>query len=154
MIPFRHTISLLSQEPTDGGFLLYSSAQAGTTGVIPSSTSFNDACVIPLAFDTAAVGLCLPAEQGFLGLPQPSLNPTASGKTIVVWGGSSSVGALTIQLAVAGGSKVVTTASSHNFDFCKKCGASEVCVTEDLRLAHMLTFCRLSITRVRVLSRT
>lgn len=30
------------------------------------------------------------------------------------------------QLAVAAGAKVIATASSHNFDFCKECGASEV----------------------------
>ena len=123
-----HAISLLSQKPTDGGFALYTSAQAGVTGIIPSSTSFTEASVVPLAFDTAAVGLYLPADQGFLGLPFPSHNPSSSGKTIVVWGGSSSVGAVTIQLAVASGVKVIATASEHNFDFCKKIGATEVSV--------------------------
>ena len=122
-------ISLLSNEPTDGGFLHYSSAQAATTTVIPSSTSYADASVIPLAFDTAAVGL-YSTDTGFLGLPHPSLKPSSAGKTIIVWGGSSSVGALTIQLAAASGVTVVATASEHNFDFCKKCGASEVCLLE------------------------
>jgi NADPH:quinone reductase-like Zn-dependent oxidoreductase len=75
--------------------------------------------VIPLALDTAAVGLYSSGDAGF-GLSLPSLSPKPSGKTIVVWGGSSSVGALAIQLAVASGAKVVTTASSHNFDFVKK----------------------------------
>ncbi|KAK3702281.1 hypothetical protein LTR37_014992 [Vermiconidia calcicola] len=121
-----HMISLLSQDPSDGGFQLYSAAQAGTTAVIPQSVSFAEGAVFPLAFDTAVVGLCSPAADGFLGLPLPSLNPTSSGKVIAVWGGSSSVGALTIQMAVAAGVKVVTTASQHNFDFCKSCGASEV----------------------------
>lgn len=121
-------ISLLSNEPTDGGYLLYSSAQAATTTLIPDSISYADASVIPLAFDTAAVGLYKPASDGFLGLPHPSLNPSSCGKTIFVWGGSSSVGALTIQLAVASGVKVVASSSEHNFDFCKKCGATEVCV--------------------------
>lgn len=82
--------------------------------------------MLPLAFDTAAVGLYSPSSAGFLGLPLPSLNPKPCGKAIVVWGGSSSVGALTIQLAVASGVKVITTASAHNFDFCRECGASSV----------------------------
>lgn len=82
--------------------------------------------MIPLALDTAAVGLYSPTSDGYFELPYPSFKPSPSGKTIIVWGGSSSVGALTIQLAVASGAKVVTTASSHNFDFVKGLGASEV----------------------------
>lgn len=50
--------------------------------------------------------------------------PTQSGKTLVVYGGSSSVGALTIQLAVASGAHVIAIASSHNHDFVKSLGAS------------------------------
>ena len=119
-------ISLATQVEKDGGFQLYSSAQASITGHIPQSVSYNEGAVLPLALDTAAQGLYDSAEKGFLGLDYPSLNPKPSGKTIVVWGGSSSVGALTIQLAVASGAKVVAVASEHNFDFCKKCGASEV----------------------------
>ena len=64
-----------------------------------------------------------------MGLSDPSHKPSPSGKTIVVWGGSSSVGAFAIQLAVASGAKVVTTASQHNFDFCKQRGATEVCLS-------------------------
>ena len=134
----RHSISLLSSNAEDGGFQLYSRAQAATTTVIPDEISYTDASVLPLAIDTAAVGLYSEVSKGFLGLPMPSLKPSASGtssssrsepninKTIIVWGGSSSVGAITTQLAVASGAKVITTASKHNFDFCKKCGASEV----------------------------
>ena len=115
----------MTQVSTDGGFALYTSAQAGTTAVLPASISFNEGSVLPLAFDTAAVGLYSTGE-GFLGLPHPSAKPSSAGKTLIVYGGSSSVGALVIQLAVASGLKVVATASPHNFDFCKKCGASEV----------------------------
>ena len=119
-------ISLMTQVPEDGGFALYSRAEANITAVLPSSISYNDGSVIPLALDTAATGLYQDTSDGFLGLPFPSLNPSDSGKTIVVWGGSSSVGALTIELAVASGVKVIATASQRNFDFCKQCGASEV----------------------------
>ena len=71
------------------------------------------------------MGLCDQSGNS-LGLPSPSLNPKPCGKTILIWGGSSSVGALAIQLAVAAGVKVITVASSRNFDLCKRCGASEV----------------------------
>ena len=116
----------MTQTSEDGGFALYSRAEANITPVLPSKISYTDGTVLPLALDTAAHGLYGPASEGFLGLAKPSLKPSDSGKTIVVWGGSSSVGALTIQLAVASGAKVIAVASSRNFDFCKQAGASEV----------------------------
>lgn len=122
----RHMISLVSQVQKDGGFQLYSSAPAAITAVLPTSTTYNQGAVLPLAVDTAATGLYDSADKGCLALDYPSLSPKPSGKTIVVWGGSSSVGALATQLATASGAKVVAVASEHNFDFCKKCGASEV----------------------------
>ncbi|EMC93484.1 hypothetical protein BAUCODRAFT_125342 [Baudoinia panamericana UAMH 10762] len=119
-----HTISLMTQTPQDGGFQLYSRLVAGKAAHLPQNITFTSGAVLPLALDTAAVGLYSTGGAG-LGLPFPSLTPKPSNKVIVVWGGSSSVGALAIQLAVASGAKVVTTSSSHNFDFCKSCGASE-----------------------------
>lgn len=106
---------------------LLGQAKAAKSAIIPSSVSFAQGSVLPLALDTAAVGLYTATSEGGLGLPLPSLNPSSSGKTIFVWGGSSSVGALVIQLAVASGAKVVATASKHNFDLLKSWGASEVC---------------------------
>lgn len=129
-------VSLLTSKPEDGGFQLYSAAVAGKSAQLPSNVSFNEGAVIPLALDTAAVGLYSAAQDGFLGLPLPSFDAPAANKTIVVWGGSSSVGAFAIQLAVASGAKVVAVASSHNFDFCKRLGASEVC------LVHFVSFQR------------
>ncbi|KAK5111694.1 hypothetical protein LTR62_004800 [Meristemomyces frigidus] len=120
-----HTTSLLSQKPADGAFQSYARLSPNRTAHLPSSTTFASGSVLPLALDTAAVGL-YSAHPAGLALPQPSLHPQPSGKTVLVWGGSSSVGALAIQLAVASGAKVVATASKHNFDFCKSCGASEV----------------------------
>jgi len=120
-----HVISLLSQKPQDGGFQLYTVAPAVSTAIIPSKISYMEAAVLPLAVDTAALGLYDLREKGFIGLPYPSLSPTSLGKTILVWGGSSSVGALAIQLAVASGAKVVAVASSHNHELVKGLGASE-----------------------------
>lgn len=118
-----HSISLVTSEPADGGFQHYTKVPAAKAAILPQNISFNSGSVLPLAFDTAVVGLSV---KGNLELPMPSLKPKSSGKTIVVWGGSSSVGALATQLAVVGGVKVIATASSHNFDFCKTCGATEV----------------------------
>ncbi len=116
----------MSGKDEDGGFQLYSAAIAAKTVKLPDSVSFAQGSVIPLALDTAAVGLYSKVADGFLGLPLPSLNPTSSGKTIVLWGGSTSVGCMAIQLAVASGAKVVAIASEHNHKLCKDLGASEV----------------------------
>lgn len=43
----------------------------------------------------------------------------------MVWGGGSSVGSCCIQLAVASGAEIITTASPRNFEYCKKLGAKE-----------------------------
>lgn len=64
-----------------------------------------------LTSSTAAAGLF---SKGNLGIPLPPVSPSAAKKSILVWGGASSVGAVTIQLAKASGVAVVTTASSHN----------------------------------------
>lgn len=126
MRTIRHATSLASSDPQEGGFQLYSSVPAATTTVIPTDITYNQASVLPLGFDTAATGLYDSTDKGFLGLEYPSLNPKPSGKTIVVYGASSSVGTQAIMLAAASGAKVVAVASEHNFDFCKSLGASEV----------------------------
>ena len=43
--------------------------------------------------------------------------------SILIWGGSSSVGSSAIQLAVASGLLVITTASEANFEYCRSLGA-------------------------------
>ncbi|PQE26023.1 Zinc-binding alcohol dehydrogenase domain-containing cipB protein [Rutstroemia sp. NJR-2017a BBW] len=88
---------------------------------VPDSLPLANAAVLPLSLSTAASGLFVQ-----LGLPFPSLNPTPIGKTILIWGGSSSCGSSAIQLAVAAGLTVVTTASRSNFEYVKSLGASQV----------------------------
>lgn len=61
-----------------------------------------------------------------LGLPYPSLEPSSLGKTIIVYGGSSSVGSMTTQIATATGIDVIAIASTKNFDLCKTSGAVDV----------------------------
>jgi NADPH:quinone reductase-like Zn-dependent oxidoreductase len=85
--------------------------------------SYEDAVVIPLGLATAAAGLFDKTQLG-LQLPQAPACP-ATGKTAVVWGGSTSVGCIAIQLAVAAGYEVFTTASPKNFDY--------MCVAWELR---------------------
>lgn len=119
----RHTIGLVTGKSQDNGFQLYTAVKALLTSAIPSGTSFTDASVLPLALSTASAGLYQP---GFLELPYPTASPKDSGKVILVWGGSSSVGTTALQLCAASGVDVVTTASKHNHEYCKKLGAKGV----------------------------
>lgn len=108
-----------------GGFQLYAAIDSHYAAQIPSSLSHTNAAVLPLAIDTAGQGLYDSREKGFLGLQYTSLNPTPSGKTLLIWGGSSSVGALAVQLATTSGANVIAVASAHNHAFLESLGARE-----------------------------
>ena len=107
----------------EGAFQLYTLVLAHMASVIPDGLSFEAACVLPLGLSTAASGL-FGADQ--LGLSGPEVNPKDQGQTVLIWGGSSSVGCNAIQLAKAAGYRVVTTASPRNFEMVKGLGAAEV----------------------------
>lgn len=102
-----------------GVFQLYCNLQAGMTGKVPEGVSFKDACVLPICLATAAVGLF---QQDTLGLPLPKLDGRDAGKTVVVWGGASSVGSCAIQMAKAAGLKVAATAGEYNLKYLKEIG--------------------------------
>lgn len=118
-----HCIGLATQTPQDNGFQLYSNVPAILTSPLPPASSFAEGAVLPLAISTASAGLYQPS---YLELPFPTATPKDSGKVILVWGGSSSVGSTAIQLAVASGVTVIATASEHNHSYCKNIGAAEV----------------------------
>ncbi|MCJ1381425.1 hypothetical protein MMC17_004535 [Xylographa soralifera] len=90
---------------------------------IPSTMSFEQAVVIPLGLCTAASGM---SQEDYLKLHHPSLDPKPTGKILIVWGEASSVGSNVIQLGVAAGYEVITTASPKNFECLKKLGAGQV----------------------------
>ncbi|KAI0124167.1 putative zinc binding dehydrogenase [Xylariales sp. AK1849] len=108
-----------------GGFQLYVRLKVATVAVIPDDLPFQSAVVLPLSISTAAAGLYLKSN---LGLRYPQLNPDALAKksALLLWGGSSSVGSSVIQLAVASGYEVITTASPANYAFVKSLGAKLV----------------------------
>jgi len=63
-------------------------------------------------------------QQDQLALRHPTASTPPTGQTVLVWGGSTSVGSNAIQLAAAAGYDVVTTASPRNHDFVRRLGAS------------------------------
>ncbi|KAL8670471.1 MAG: hypothetical protein Q9168_004995 [Polycauliona sp. 1 TL-2023] len=111
-----------------GGFQEYVVLDDFVTCVIPENLSFAEAVVFPLGIATAGMGLF---SRNYLGLPYPSLTPHSAAeeggkKTVVVWGGSSTVGSNAIQLSKAAGFNVITTCSSRNHQMVKDLGADTV----------------------------
>lgn len=109
--------------PAEGAFQLYTVVSVNAASQIPDDMSFESAATIPLGASTAA---CALFQKDLLGLQRPSLNPKPTGKTVLIWGGSTSVGLSAIQLAVAAGYEVYTTASPKNFALVKRLGAAQV----------------------------
>lgn len=109
--------------PREGAFQNYTVLSTNVSAPIPDHLSFEDAVVLPLGLSTAACGLY---QKDCLALEYPRLDPKPAGKTVLIWAGASSVGANAIQLAVASGYEVFTTASPKNWVYCKSLGASRV----------------------------
>jgi NADPH:quinone reductase-like Zn-dependent oxidoreductase len=98
----------------EGAFQLYVVLMQHMVAPIPDDLSFERAAVLPMAVSTAASGMF---QQDQLALRLPTTDPKDRGETVVVWGGSTSVGSNAIQLARHAGYRVVATASPHNFDY-------------------------------------
>ncbi|PRY36688.1 NADPH:quinone reductase-like Zn-dependent oxidoreductase [Umezawaea tangerina] len=107
----------------EGAFQEYVVLLAHMVSTIPDDLSFEQAAVLPLTLSTAATGLF---QADHLGLPLPTPDPPDRGETVLVWGGSTSVGGNAVQLARGAGYRVVATASPHNFDHVRSLGAAEV----------------------------
>ncbi|KAF4633836.1 hypothetical protein G7Y89_g4268 [Cudoniella acicularis] len=116
-------------------FQAYTILQTNMATEIPDGIPYENAVVLGVAFSTAADALFNPE---FLNLQLPrNPAPISTGKTLLVWGGASSVGSnaihvtfryhvVTIQLGIAAGYEVITTASAKNFEYAKNLGASQV----------------------------
>jgi NADPH:quinone reductase-like Zn-dependent oxidoreductase len=133
-------IDKLANRPAEGAFQKYVILRQDAATAIPDAIRLEEASVLPLAIATAACGLFLDDQ---LGLRPPSTERSAAtGKTVLIWGGSTSVGSCAIQLAVAAGYEVVTTASPRNFEYVRKLGAAEVFDYNDAqvvdRIVHYL----------------
>jgi len=112
-----------SNSSARGAFQEYVVVLERLAAPLPAEMRYEDAAVLPLALSTAACGLF---QVGQLGLRHPSASPRPSGEAVLVWGGSTSVGTNAIQLAVAAGYEVITTASPKNFDYVTSLGAAQV----------------------------
>ncbi|KAK6211489.1 zinc-binding dehydrogenase [Colletotrichum tabaci] len=112
-----------SNKTSEGAFQDYVVLRADLASPVPDFISFEQACVVPLGASTAASGLF---AKDYLNLQRPRVDAKPTGETLLVWGGSTSVGCNAIQLAVCAGYEVIATASPHNFEYLKTLGAKEV----------------------------
>lgn len=129
---------------TMSGFQHYTVVIARMASPIPESLAFVKAAVLPLALSTAASALF---QKDQLGLRLPTVPAREkSNKTrevLLVWGGSSSVGCNTIQLATAAGYEVITTCSPRNFDLVRRLGATATFdYTSNTTIDNIVGFCR------------
>jgi NADPH:quinone reductase-like Zn-dependent oxidoreductase len=105
----------------EGAFQLYVVLMQHMVTPLPDGLSFEQAAVLPLAMSTAASGMF---QQDQLALPLPTNDSRDRDETVLVWGGSTSVGSNAIQLARGAGYRVVATASPRNFDYLRSLGAA------------------------------
>ena len=100
---------------------------------LPDSVRYTDAAVLPLALATATTGLFMKSQLGLdppPTLPSPLPQHDSPQRTVIIWGGATSVGSVAIQLATAAGYRVLSTASPHNHERVRRLGAA---VVEDYR---------------------
>lgn len=119
-----HCLTIGTGKLSQAGFQTYTTLPEMTVCPFPQSMSFEAAAVIPLGLSTAMTALYM---KDYLALPYPKPGaPQPSGRSILIWGGSSSVGANAVQLAAASGLQVAVTCSKRNHDMVKGLGATRV----------------------------
>ncbi|THY69646.1 NAD(P)-binding protein [Aureobasidium pullulans] len=87
---------------------------------VPKSVKLEDAATLPLASCTAWLALF---SKTCLNIARKEGKEKTS---VLIWGGSSSVGSYAIQLARIYNFNILTTCSPRNFDMVKKLGATHV----------------------------
>ncbi|KAF2106867.1 chaperonin 10-like protein [Lophiotrema nucula] len=114
-------------ENEDGAFGEYLVSKAAVVQKKPENLSFEDAATLGVGITTVGQGL-----YQTLGLPWPSAVAKEPQKTegekpwILIYGGSSAMGAMGIQFARLSGFRVVTTCSPRNNEYVKSLGADAV----------------------------
>ncbi|KAJ0323802.1 hypothetical protein COL5a_008164 [Colletotrichum fioriniae] len=102
-----------------GGYSEYTVADDNISFRIPKNISPEEAATLPLASMTAWLALF---SKECLAIPRESGSETS----VLIWGGSSSVGLYAVQIAAMQGLKVVATCSPRHFDWVKSLGAKHV----------------------------
>ncbi|MCJ1388509.1 hypothetical protein MMC18_001356 [Xylographa bjoerkii] len=104
----------------DGAFAEYAMVKDGHLAKIPESMSFEDCVTLGVGVTTVGQTLYMS-----MNLPLPT-EPAKEPFPILISGGASATGTLTIQFAKLSGLKVITTCSPKHFDLVKSLGADVV----------------------------
>ncbi|KAB8268045.1 hypothetical protein BDV30DRAFT_243743 [Aspergillus minisclerotigenes] len=112
-----------------GAYSEYCLADQRIAFKVPTALSREDASTIPLAAATAWLALF---SSDCLNLDRTN----AQGTSVLVWGGSTSVGLYSIQIASLYGFDVVTTCSPHNAELVQSYGAKYVFDYKDEKVAE------------------
>lgn len=97
----------------DGAFAEYVCAKDGMVGPKPANLTFEQAAAIPLAGNTALIGLRDVAR-------------VRSGQTVLVNGASGGVGTFAVQLAKVYGAQATAVCGTRNVDLVRSLGADQV----------------------------
>ena len=106
--------------PDYGAFQTHVLVPAANVVPLPSSISFNEAALLPMAVGTAWSGWYS------IGLPRDTAYTAKDKKGMLVWGGASSIGSAAVQVAKSMGFNVYVTASEKHHEYLKGLGATEV----------------------------
>jgi len=104
----------------DGGFQEIIRARGDLQIKIPDNLTFEEASTLGVGISTVGQALYQSLE-----FPLPE-SGTKKNDYLLIYGGSTATGSLGIQYAKLSGLHVVTTASTHNFDYVKSLGADAV----------------------------
>ncbi|KAG9121588.1 hypothetical protein FRC07_002401 [Ceratobasidium sp. 392] len=130
-------------KPSDvATFQQYALGDTDAMAKTPDNITDDQASTVPLGSSTALFGLFQKS-----GIPFPESGPTATGKSIFIFGGSTSVGQFAIQFArIAGFSTIATTASAKHAELLKSFGATHIFEREaglkEIQTASSLPFDR------------
>jgi NADPH:quinone reductase-like Zn-dependent oxidoreductase len=104
-----------------GAFQTYTLVSSSQTMHLPSSISFREGALLPMATFTSGAAIF-----GYLKVPRPELGsePDHKEKGFLVWGGASSLGTAAIQILSLLGFTIYTTASPKHHDYLRSLGAS------------------------------
>ncbi|KAH8704778.1 putative zinc-binding oxidoreductase ToxD [Talaromyces proteolyticus] len=117
---FAHSCN--TAQPEDGSFAEYIVAKGNVTVRIPDNMGFAEAASLGVQVYTVGQGL-----YQSLKLPWPTEPTKPENKfPVLIYGGSTAMGTLAIQMAKLSGLEVITTCSLKNFDFVKSFGADKV----------------------------
>ncbi|KAJ6020767.1 Polyketide synthase enoylreductase [Penicillium herquei] len=108
-------------DPHSGAFAQYVKADASLVMKVPVSMAWEDAATLGVALGTSCISL-----WKALGLTATPNEPAATPFPILVYGGSTAMGTMAVQILKLSGLTPIATSSPKNFDLVKSFGAKQV----------------------------